>query len=183
MLSHSFARLALTFAVLTALSTSPRSSRAAEPRSSLGPGIINGGFEEQNSQGKPTGWLFPLVLENAGYRVALQQDNPFAGKSCLLLDATAIEPSPGKFGNLMQSIDATPFRGKRVRFRAAVRTAELSAEGRAQLWFRVDRAAEGGQNRRGAWPRELPFASRLLTGCCTACLRHLIRSCRCGAST
>lgn len=41
------------------------------------------------------------------------------------------------FGNVMQSIDATPLRGKRVRFRAAVR-----AEGRAQLWLRVDR--QGG---------------------------------------
>ena len=38
------------------------------------------------------------------------------------------------FGNVMQSIDATPLRGKRVRFRAAVR-----AEGQAQLWLRVDR--------------------------------------------
>lgn len=38
------------------------------------------------------------------------------------------------FGNVMQAISARPLRGKRVRFRAAVR-----AEGQAQLWLRVDR--------------------------------------------
>ena len=39
----------------------------------------------------------------------------------------------------MQAFDATPYRGKRVRFRAAVRTAGADANDRAQLWFRVDR--------------------------------------------
>jgi hypothetical protein len=37
----------------------------------------------------------------------------------------------------MQAIDATPFRGRRVRFRASVRVESA----RAQLWMRVDRAA------------------------------------------
>ena len=55
------------------------------------------------------------------------------------------------FGNLMQSIDARPFRGKRLRFRAAVRTAELVGDGRAQLWFRVDRVSTDGQNAVGAF--------------------------------
>ncbi len=39
-----------------------------------------------------------------------------------------------EFGNVMQAIAARPLRGKRVRFRAAVRV-----EGQAQLWLRVDR--------------------------------------------
>ena len=49
----------------------------------------------------------------------------------------------------MQSIDATPYRGKRLRFRAAVKMAEAGAGGRAQLWFRVDLAAQGGTPRTG----------------------------------
>ena len=39
------------------------------------------------------------------------------------------------FGNLMSRIDAAPYRGNRVRFRAAVR-AEKEV---AMLWVRVDR--------------------------------------------
>jgi C-terminal processing protease CtpA/Prc len=38
----------------------------------------------------------------------------------------------------MQAIDATSFRGRRVRFRASVR---VESGGRAQLWMRLDRAA------------------------------------------
>lgn len=45
---------------------------------------------------------------------------------------------PQGFANLMQDLDATPFRGKTVRLKAAVR-AEVAGEGRGQLWLRVDR--------------------------------------------
>ena len=115
------------------------------------PGIVNSGFEEQDDRGGPAGWVFPPMLEKAGYRMRVEAENALAGKKCVLLDATAVEPRGGRFGNLMQSIDATSFRGKQVRFRAAVRTADLSADGRAQLWFRVDRASPDGQNRVGAF--------------------------------
>jgi len=48
---------------------------------------------------------------------------------------------PG-FGTVMQSVDATPHRGKQVRLRAAVR-AEVSGTGnQAQLWLRVDRTGD-----------------------------------------
>lgn len=115
------------------------------------PSIVNGGFEEADGQGGPAGWVFPPALEQAGYKLRVERAGALAGEKCAVLDATAIEPGEGKFGNLMQPVDATSFHGKRVRFRAAVRTGELSAEGRAQLWFRVDRAASGGQNRMGAF--------------------------------
>ena len=39
----------------------------------------------------------------------------------------------------MQSFDATPYRGRRIRFRAAVRADVAGAGNRAQLWLRVDR--------------------------------------------
>ncbi len=50
--------------------------------------------------------------------------------------------SPEAFGNLLQAIDARPWRGRIVRLRAAVR-AEVAGTGRAQLWLRVDRAGGG----------------------------------------
>ncbi|MEC7724595.1 MAG: hypothetical protein VYD05_03695, partial [Planctomycetota bacterium] len=53
---------------------------------------------------------------------------------------------------LMQSVDATRLRGKKVRFRASVRTAELSAGDRVQLFCRVDRPRdENGKTQLGAF--------------------------------
>ena len=43
----------------------------------------------------------------------------------------------------MQTFDAAAYRGKRVRFRAAVRLAAAGDDDRAQMWFRVDRT-DGG---------------------------------------
>ena len=57
------------------------------------------------------------------------------------------EPESGggaNFGTVMQSVDATPHRGKQVRLRAAVRTDVSGSGNQAQLWLRVDRAS--GQN-------------------------------------
>ena len=48
---------------------------------------------------------------------------------------------PG-FGTVLQSVDATPHRGKQVRLRAAVRTDVSGAGNQAQLWLRVDRAGD-----------------------------------------
>lgn len=48
----------------------------------------------------------------------------------------------GQFGSLSQQIDATPYRGKRVRFRAQVRVE--NADGNTiGLWMRVDRPEDG----------------------------------------
>ncbi|HEY2413677.1 MAG TPA: transglutaminase family protein [Pirellulaceae bacterium] len=51
----------------------------------------------------------------------------------------------------MQSIDAIPFRGKRVRYRAAVRTQVQGPANQAQLWFRVDRQSPAGGRSVGAF--------------------------------
>jgi C-terminal processing protease CtpA/Prc len=49
------------------------------------------------------------------------------------------EPDPKGFGNLMQVVDAAPYRGKRVVLRGTVRTALEGSTGHAALWLRVDR--------------------------------------------
>jgi beta-lactamase regulating signal transducer with metallopeptidase domain/C-terminal processing protease CtpA/Prc len=48
---------------------------------------------------------------------------------------------PG-FGTVMQSVDATPHRGKQVRLRTAVRAEVSGAGNQAQLWLRVDRTGD-----------------------------------------
>jgi hypothetical protein len=101
----------------------------------------NLGFELGEVGAVPQGWhaTSPRGAENPGYAAKLTQDQAKEGKYCAEL---ASEPGASGFGNLMQTFDATAYRGKRVRFRAAVRTAG-SSSGPGQLWLRVDR--QGGE--------------------------------------
>jgi tetratricopeptide (TPR) repeat protein len=114
-------------------------------------GLKNGGFEELDAAELPMGWLIPAALKTAGYRLSIDKTNPVEGKNSALFDSTNVTQANIPFGNLMQSIDARPYRGKRVRFRAAVRTAALAGDARAQLWFRVDRASADGKTAVGAF--------------------------------
>jgi C-terminal processing protease CtpA/Prc len=45
---------------------------------------------------------------------------------------------PDTFGTALQILDATPYRGRKIRLRAAVR-AEVEGANQAQMWLRVDR--------------------------------------------
>jgi hypothetical protein len=92
-------------------------------------------------EGKPIGWNF---VSNCGGTLAVETDNTYEGISAAKIDVTAGKEVPQLFTNLMQSVDATSWRGKKIRFRAAVRTSELAEGARAQLWVRVDR--EKGAN-------------------------------------
>lgn len=74
-----------------------------------------------------------------GYTVSLRANDSDNGERCTSGERCASivgDGDQGGFGNLMQSIDATAYRGKRVRLRGSVRT--LGA-GKAQMWLRVDR--------------------------------------------
>ena len=94
----------------------------------------NPGFEE----GAPAlrGWRFNTLPQ---YTAALDSANPHGGRWSARVTGQAGGP-PSAFGNVFQSPDAAPLRGKRVRYRAWVRT-ELPAglANRAGIWLRVDR--------------------------------------------
>ncbi len=95
---------------------------------------------EKGQLGKvPTGWFFPAPSLNAGFTAKLVDDGAKSGERCVVMERGPVAAAGG-FGNLMQAFDAQPFRGKRVTYRAAVRTNLIGAESRAQLWMRVDRA-------------------------------------------
>ena len=102
-------------------------------------GVRNGGFEEGEAAGVPVGWMTSPSSTAAGYRVALSDESPKTGAHAALLVKDQAGTESG-FGNLMQRLDATPFRNRRITLRASVRTAPGT---RAQLWVRVDRA--GGE--------------------------------------
>lgn len=114
---------------------------AATVAGCAGTALVNPGLEREGaSGGLPAGWVFRSPQE-AGYRARIDRDDARRGSASVLLESTG--GSPGSFGNLMQVVDAIPYRGKRVRYRAAVRAEVAGGSGSAQLWLRVDR--EGGR--------------------------------------
>ncbi len=126
------ARVALSFALAISLAAAPAAQQAHE--------IGNPGLEEGTVGEAPPGWHFV----GDGSTVSLDPEAPFEGSQAACLDAR--DARGRAFTNLMQSLDATPWRGKRVRYRAAVKTADLLAGATAQLWFRVDgKSDEAGQ--------------------------------------
>ncbi len=104
--------------------------------------LVNGGFEQGDLGQPPTGWHFLKSNERDVCRFALTEDKPFAGKRSVELSRAAndkAEPEGPGIGNVMQMIDAKPYRGKRVRFKAAVRADITGETNQVRLWLRVDR--------------------------------------------
>lgn len=96
-------------------------------------------FEARDVGKAPADWSLPAALAAAGYSLEVVSDQPFEGQRCVRLGGPAQRP-PQTFANMARAFDATPYRGKTVRFRAAVRTeARGDKAGCAQMWMRVDR--------------------------------------------
>jgi C-terminal processing protease CtpA/Prc len=105
--------------------------------------LANLDFEQGVPGQVPTAWL-ASPPERTGYTVKLVEEKCEGGQRCAeVAYQKEGPPDPQKFGNVMRSFDAAPYRGKKVRFRAAVR-AEVPplGENQAGLWLRVDR--QGG---------------------------------------
>jgi len=113
----------------------------AVPALCLAQGIpSNLDFERGNPGEVPPGWFVPGTLRAAGYKAVITREGCRTG-GCALLTVPETRP-PNSFGNLMATIDAVPYRWKRVLFRAAVRV-ETADNGSAAMWLRVDRTAGG----------------------------------------
>ncbi|PYQ68039.1 MAG: hypothetical protein DMF53_00750, partial [Acidobacteria bacterium] len=106
------------------------------------PAPTNLDFEQGQPGEVPPGWHISSVSKDNGYTAKIVTDKPEAGRQAAQVALEGEKKDPSAFGNLLTSFDATPYRGKRIRFRAAVR-AEVPGRGdQAALWLRVDR--EGG---------------------------------------
>jgi hypothetical protein len=95
-------------------------------------GFMNPDFEKGSAGAVPDGWFVPTAF--AAYHAVWTAEGCAQGKGC-----AEIAPGPNAGatpGNLMQMFDAAPYRGKLVRYRAAVKVAPGA---RAGLWLRVDR--------------------------------------------
>ncbi len=103
---------------------------AAWAQESAPPGIANPGFEAGERGAPPPGWAVVPVTA----RAEVTDEDPIEGRACAVLFRA--NESDASFANLTQSIDAAPFRAKRVELVASVRTV---GAGQAQVWMRVDR--------------------------------------------
>jgi hypothetical protein len=93
-------------------------------------------FEDDATGAAPVGWSITTPSTSA----TIVDSEAAVGRHCVRIDRTV----DGAFGNFMQTIDAEPYRGKRIRFKAFVRSEpEPGVSGRAQMWLRVDRE-DGG---------------------------------------
>jgi len=95
-------------------------------------------FSQGTTGAAPDGWFVPAVVQAAGYTAEVRHDGCEGGANCAVLAAPA-RPPENIFGNLVQTFDATPWRGKAVRLRASMRV-EPGAGSHAQMWLRVDLA-------------------------------------------
>jgi len=102
-------------------------------------GPVNTDLEAGLPGAAPLGWWQPPVTAQAGYSVQLTEVSPYRGQRCAMISRPD-KSQPSSLGNLMQSFEATSYRGKTVRFKAAVRAQVKGLSNRAQLWMRVDRS-------------------------------------------
>ena len=124
----------------------PSAQDPSEQARASGP-IANPSLEAGEVGAAPPGWRFSSAT---GGVVEVVDEGAAAGARAARIDASAAEGRG--MSNLMQSIDAAPWQGKRVRYRAAVRAAELGDGVGAQLWCRVDRPkAKDGSAQLGAF--------------------------------
>ncbi len=134
--------MALALPVLGLLSAMSLLAQAPAPQPpTLPTALQNGNFEEGAPGQLPKGWFVPKMSKDAGYRCVIAEDTALPGKRCALLTREGANSS--SFGNLMQSLDAGPYRGKRIRLKGQLRFEAQNPSGaRAQMWLRVDRSGQ-----------------------------------------
>lgn len=99
-------------------------------------GLINPGFEAGAIGEAPPGW----VMTSPTSRATVVEDDAKEGRRCARVGPAASQEGAFRASVLLQSVDAGPYRGKAIRFRGAIRLDEpRPAQGRVQLWMRVDR--------------------------------------------
>jgi hypothetical protein len=87
-----------------------------------------------NQDGLPEGWI-ARGSNPERFAMAIESGQKFQGKPCAVLSAH--RSFDDGFGTLMQNVETTEYKGKRVRFSAQLKTEDVE---HAALWMRVDGA-------------------------------------------
>jgi hypothetical protein len=121
-------RTTLGIVMASCLLLGPAGGRADE-------GLKNPDFEEGDVGAAPAGW----TLTTQGGTATITADNPRRGKHCVRVGSGDRPGDAPRFLVFLQQVDTAPYRGKRIRLKAAVRIDAAGPLDRAQLWLRVDR--------------------------------------------
>ena len=98
--------------------------------------LRNPSLEELDGQGYPFGW-FSNAVEGSGYDVEIDTQTQTDGAQSVRVFSIGTPEAP--FANIAQTIDASAYRGHRLRLTASVK-AGSPASRHLGLWFRVDKA-------------------------------------------
>ena len=114
----------------TAARPLPRPTPTTQP---VAPAAVNLNFDDGIR-----GWALLPQSINAGYTVSATTEGCVSG-GCAILTRSGEINSNGA-GVFTQNIDATPYRGKTIKFHAKLRSALADEESSARIWLRVDRS-------------------------------------------
>ena len=126
----------------TAARAKPTARRGRAPAPPAPHAFMNGTFEEDTPGDVPKGYYAPSQMPRVGYRVAASGEQPKEGKRCGMITRDP-SPWPNAASSLSQRVDATPYRGKRVRLRAAVRAAVRGIGNEAHMFLKASGKGPG----------------------------------------
>lgn len=139
------ARLGRVLPLLLALAAVPLALQRLHAQSAPAPiAVPNAGFEQGAPGEAPPGWHGTIGAGAAGnapavpFQARIDAADPRQGRASVRLESTGAV-GPDQFGTVTGSVDAHPWRGRRIRLTAAVRT-EVASGVPVGLWLRVDRA-------------------------------------------
>lgn len=123
--------------VLVAMAALPLSA------ATLPPTLVNPGFEQVDADGGPSGWDGPAD-DTPGSDTAYEFASVAEGHSgrAVVLRRTSV-PNDRGYGSMAQSLDAAPYRGKRIRYRAWAKARVQAPGAFVGLWLRVDLPNKG----------------------------------------
>jgi erythromycin esterase len=103
----------------------------------------NADFENSEVGAPPADWQFSTKLRRYDFQIVTSNERPLSGKACALISRL-----PGKHygefaGNFSQRLDAMPYRGKKIRFRAAARAEGSGADNMSWLRLSIFRKGSG----------------------------------------
>ncbi|MEM7628427.1 MAG: S41 family peptidase [Planctomycetota bacterium] len=104
---------------------------------------LNPSFELGEPGATPGAWLVPSVMIDQGFEAAIEEGEGATDGARVVRLGFGGEPGELGWGNILQSIDATPYRGQHIELTADIRVDRAAPGDRVQMWMRVDRA--GGE--------------------------------------
>jgi C-terminal processing protease CtpA/Prc len=88
----------------------------------------------------PVNWVMPSQFKKLGYSAVLSDSNVFEGKFCAVItnphtENFKIDETDANITTMYQSIDAIPYRLKKIKFKVAARLNPMTADTKGELLF------------------------------------------------